>query len=129
MIRKKVKLSIFEWKIVYLFTSNTDTKRSVKKAIRKETACKNILRSEIKLFKRSYFNGAMTYTFPSQKLSLIIFSKIESPKMVSNIVAHENNHVVDRITEILHINDGETKAYIAGYLAQKLHFLKNHLVK
>ena len=75
----------------------------------KEEICQNV--------KDNVCDGACVLRNLSLKQLIVVFYRFESEEKKISVYAHEKRHVEDRIMEHLHIEDFETAAYLAGFLA------------
>ena len=118
-MKHKVRyIPIFHKYIHIIEVDNKKDAPNVKKILKKLSVPTDILDEVDENIKNEYINGALTVANLPNHNILVILYEHDNEKEKINSIAHEQRHVVDDILEICNIEDNETGAYIAGYLAQ-----------
>lgn len=118
-MKHKVRyIPIFHKYIHIIEVDNKKDAPNVKKILKKLLVPTDILDEVDENIKNEYTNGALTVENLQNHNILVILYEHDNEKEKINSIAHEQRHVVADILEICNIEDNETGAYIAGYLAQ-----------
>ena len=120
MICKKIDIPIFEYK---LRSVEIESKKDVKafKAHMKWAHLKKEHRQDlIQEIEDEVYDGGQVFCNHMKRKILLILHRPSSDRVRINVLAHEKRHVEDRIMAALSIDDAETAAFLAGYLAEKL---------
>lgn len=64
-------------------------------------------------------NGGVTFRYLVGRKIAVLFYMFDSKEEMVNTYAHEKRHVEDRILDYFSINDSESAAILAGFLAEK----------
>lgn len=120
---KKIKVPIFNHTLnVY----EVEKKRDADKLI-KELKDLNIIdskedESEIYASIENECDGACTYYRKADCTLVVVIYIQEKDERRREVLAHEKRHCEDYILEHLGINDKETSAYLAGWLAKEVFY-------
>lgn len=71
------------------------------------------------------FDGGESYTFPGDRIGLILIYKFEDVGRFINVLNHEKRHFIDRIAQAHGFSDEmECCAYLDGYISEQIY---NHI--
>ena len=117
----KLKLPIFNFDIdIIQVEENTDEEaENLREQLTTANVSKENIDKAICSIKENRMNGAVIYK-NEFKIAMVFFFITTKAKRIK-LYAHEKRHIEDAILEHCGINDKETAAYLAGYLAEKLH--------
>ena len=119
---KKVKIPIFNHKLnVFEVTS----KRDADKLLKELKPFKMLDEDDEKEVKENIENeadGACTYYRKSDCTLIVVIYLQTNEARRREVLAHEKRHVEDNILNTLGIDDKESAAYLAGYLAKEVFY-------
>lgn len=81
--------------------------------------CDNSLREIKENLNDALVNGGVTFRYLIGKKIAVLFYMFDSPDEMINTYAHEKRHAEDRILDYFSVNDSESAAMLAGFLAEK----------
>lgn len=119
---KKVKIPIFNHKLnVFEVTSKRDTDKLVKE-LKSLKIINEDDEQEIRENIENECDGACTF-YRKTDCTLVVVIYIQSNQdRRREVLAHEKRHVEDHILKHLGIDDMESAAYLAGYLAKEVFY-------
>ena len=121
MIKKKFTVPIYNWKIfVYICeqTSDSDELRKELKRNSEDVKQNDLMLKEIDDGSHS---GGWTLTYEGmQKCVIVVYPHFHKCKLVETMF-HEKRHVEDHIVKHHSVDDFESSAMLAGYLAKEFY--------
>ncbi len=116
----RFNIALYDWDIYYIEAERKKDADAVISKLHKIRTGKETIKEIRKNIENNDKDGAQhLYNLTSRK-SVILLYKSTNKKDRINIIFHEKRHVEDRICKHLGIDDVESAAFIAGYIAEKL---------
>lgn len=121
----QLKMPIFNFEIVFIQVErgddkNKDNLKEIELAMWMGTTNPSQINKTMTDIKNNAVNGGIVLRGLYRNI-VVVFYRMTSKTEKLMIYAHEQRHIEDDILEHCGINDKETAAYLAGYLAEKLH--------
>lgn len=116
MIKRNIKVPIYEWKCRVLVAENHDEVDLVVKELKSLGVDKESIDDVKETFGLGGLNGGMFLSSKKGKSAAIVVLPSSSISESVNTLAHECRHFVDEILRISGIEDMESSAYISGYV-------------
>lgn len=117
---KKIDIEMYDW-TVYLFDfsgKKSERERMLKKL--KGMVIKGDYSYVKGGVRKKEINGGYGIPRLKKKYSILVIFKCDSNSMRFDILLHELSHIVDHITEYLHLEGTEARAYLTGFIGKKL---------
>lgn len=126
MKKLKFKLPIYDTEITVIQLELGDTYKQVRNSLPKHLSeeCFEDIKDCVEHYEDNW-DGGWTMNNKSLNSAIIMFTGFSSAAKRANVVAHEKRHLEDRILSRARIEDTEAAAYLAGYLEEKLMWIKN----
>jgi hypothetical protein len=117
-----VKVEMYDWKVTIWTVTHKTKARLVKKLIAKKLNCSlREFSSQLDAQVGNYKDGGCHYYNTDNGASIVIIYPTTSFKKFCSILAHELQHVTDRICNHHSLDCLESRAYISGYLASQIY--------
>ena len=120
MVKKIINVPIYNWKVIVYICESPQDHSELKRELKRNSP--DIEQNAIMLqeLEQEKYNGGWTLTYAGfHKCIIVIYPHVHKCKLY-NTLFHEKRHVEDNILSTHSIDDSESAAMLAGYLAEKL---------
>lgn len=120
MIRQHIVLGKDQWDIIIYYNIDMRYKQYLSNILYQQGCSNKKINESMDIL--SKYNTGMTYTNIKRRISIVFISKATSNDQFINTIIHEAKHVQTHICDYYDINeDGETAAYLIGYIVQQMY--------
>ena len=120
MIRQHIVLGKDQWDIIVYYNIDMKYKQYLSNILYQQGCSNKEINESMNIL--SKYNTGITYTNMKRRISIVFISKATSNDQFINTIIHEAKHVQTHVCDYYNINeDGETAAYLIGYIVQQMY--------
>lgn len=120
MIRRKINIPIYDFKLEVLELEDIGDTNIVTKALKKVDMEPDFIAEIVGDLRDESRNGGWTLCNFGRKYIFVVTLPATNEKIRRKVLNHELRHVADDILEHCGIKDKEAAAYLAGFLAENV---------
>lgn len=117
MIKSKFHIPIYDIDITMVQIENSNDKKPIEKLLNSVAVNEEDKQKTLDDVENESVNGGDAYRCLGARKMLIIFFPFTNNDEKINTFDHEKRHIEDRILEHFNVQDNESAALLAGYLA------------
>jgi hypothetical protein len=121
MIKKTIKVPLYDYKIILLEIESKEEKSSVLKICNHYNIDERVVEEISSNIENDCYNGGITCHNSSCRTIVVLLYRQTNEVVRRRVINHEKRHVEDFILQHLDIDDLEASAYLAGFLSEKIY--------